>query len=441
LRESLRGLSQAQRTKLLASLPAEAAAALAYDWELHALDKQVEPKGDWVLWLVLAGRGFGKTRIGAEWIRKRVESGEAKRIILAGATSDDLRDIMVEGESGILATAPPWNRPVYIANKNQVLWPNGAVALCITADKPDRFRGKQADTFWADELAAWRYADQAWPMLQLGFRLGRNPRGIITTTPRPIAVVRDLLKRVGSDVAISRGTTYDNRANLAPAFFAQVVKQYENTRLGRQELYAEVLDDNPGALWKRASIDDARVIESPQLKRIVVAVDPAVTSNAASDETGIVVAGIGVDGHGYVLDDVSGIASPNDWAKRVIGAYRRWQADRVVAEVNNGGDLVEANIRTVDPLVSYREVRATRGKAVRAEPIAALYEQGRVHHVGTLAKLEDQMCEWDPALPGRSPDRLDALVWALTDLMLGDTYGPSIAIEIIDREQPFASGF
>ena len=434
-------LTPAQRTALLASLPADVAAALAYDWQLHAIDKQVEPGGDWVLWLVLAGRGFGKTRIGAEWIRRRVESGEARRIILAGATSDDLRDIMVEGESGILATSPPWNRPTYIANKNQLVWPNGAIALCITADKPDRFRGKQADTFWADELAAWRYADQAWPMLQLGFRLGRNPRGIVTTTPRPIAVVRELLGRVGRDVALSRGTTYDNRANLAPAFFAQVVKQYENTRLGRQELYADVLDDNPGALWKRATIDASRVIEAPALKRIVVAVDPAVTSNAASDETGIVVAGLGTDGHGYVLDDVSGVASPNEWATRVMGVYRKWQADRVVAEVNNGGDLVEANIRTVDPLVSYRAVRATRGKALRAEPVAALYEQGRVHHVGTLAKLEDQMCEWDPTAPLRSPDRLDALVWALTDLMLGESYGEKIQIDVLDSGISNAAGF
>jgi len=324
---------------------------------------------------------------------------------------------MIEGESGILAKSPPWNRPRYIANKNRLEWANGAVALCITGEEPDRFRGKQCDTFWADELAAWRYVEDSWPMLQMGFRLGTKPQGLVTTTPRPIKIVKELLAR--EDVAVTRGSTYDNRSNLAKAFFEQVVRQYEGTRLGRQELYAEVLDDNPGSLWNRTQLDDLRVKACPELARIVVAIDPAVSANEHSDETGIVVAGIGRDGIGYVLEDLSGIYTPNEWGNKAVGAYHRWRADRIVAEVNNGGDLVQANIRTADSNVSYREVRATRGKALRAEPISALYEQSRIRHVGMHAKLEDQMCDWNPAASKRSPDRVDALVWALTDLMLG----------------------
>lgn len=413
----LQALTQEQRRAVLRDLPDTVARALLYDWPIWARDKQIAPGWEWVIWLVLAGRGFGKTRLGAEWIRRRVESGEGKRIILAGPTADDLRDVMIEGESGILAVSSPWCMPTYIAQKAKVVWPNGAQALCITAEKPDRFRGKQCDTFWGDELASWRYPD-AWTQLQLGFRLGKRPQGIVTTTPRPIALVKDLLKRKGIDVAVTRGSTYENRANLAPAFFDQVIRQYEGTRLGRQELDAEVLEDNPGALWQRARIDDLRVTEVPEMRRVVVAIDPAVSANRKSDETGIVVAGLGTDGHGYVLDDRSGIYQPAQWAARVVDAFDEHKADRVIGETNNGGDLVESNVRTARASIPYKGVHASRGKQTRAEPISALYEQGRVHHVGCLARLEDQMCSWDPANDDESPDRVDALVWALTFLMV-----------------------
>ena len=420
LRLLLQSLTAEARHELLASLPDNVAATLLYDWPLWAREKQIAPDWDWVVWLVCAGRGFGKTRLGAEWIRARVESGQAKRIILAGPTSDDLRDVMIEGESGLLAVSSPWCKPTYIAQKAKVVWPNGAQALCITAEKPDRFRGKQSDTFWCDELASWRY-QEAWTQLQLGFRLGKQPKGIVTTTPRPIALVKDLLKREGKDVAVTRGSTYENRANLAKAFFDQVIRQYEGTRLGRQELDAEVLEDNPSALWNRTRIDDLRVATAPAMRRVVVAIDPAVTANAKSNETGIIVAGLGIDGHAYVLDDRSGIYQPAQWAARAVEAFDRHEADKVIGETNNGGDLVEANVRTARSTIPYTGVHASRGKQTRAEPISALYEQGRVHHVGCLAKLEDQQCAWDPANDEGSPDRVDALVWALTFLMISGT--------------------
>lgn len=427
----LAALTPEQRKAALASLPDAAARSLIYDWRgIWARDKQIAPAWEWVLWLILAGRGFGKTRLGAEWVREKVESGQAKRLILAGATSDDLRDIMIEGESGLLAVSSPWCMPTYISARNRIEWPNGAQALCITAEKPDRFRGKQADAFWADELAAWRYPD-AWTQLQLGFRLGKKPQGIVTTTPRPIDLVKDLLKRDGVDVAITRGTTYENRANLAPAFYDAVIRQYEGTRLGRQELDAEVLEDNPGALWLRTKIDELRIVPDdrgkvhlPEFRRVVVAVDPAVSSNPRSNETGIIVCALGIDGHGYVIDDRSGIFPPAQWAARVVAAFDKHKADRVIGETNNGGDLVESNVRTARANIPYKGVHASRGKKARAEPVSSLYEQGRVHHVGCLAKLEDQQCGWDPAHDDDSPDRIDALVWGLTELMLGTQQSP-----------------
>lgn len=443
LQSLLARLTPDQRKKALTDLPnqipSDLVTQLAFDWRgIWARDKQLPPDGNWVIWLILAGRGFGKTRTGAEWIQERVESGEARRIIIAGATAEDLRDIQIEGESGILAVAPPWCRPVYIANKNRLIWPNGAQALCITAEKPDRFRGKQCDTFWGDEIASWRYPE-AWDQLQLGFRLGSNPRGIVTTTPRPIPLVRNLLAREGRDVVVTRGTTYENRANLADAFYDQIIRQYEGTRLGRQELNAEVLDDNPGALWHMTRIDELRVDSAPELRRVVVAIDPAVSHNADSDETGIVVAGVGDNGHGYVLDDVSGIYTPEGWRRKVGVAYHRHHADRVVAEVNNGGDLVEANLRAGDgPRLPFLAVHASRGKAVRAEPVAALYEQGRVHHVGCFPRLEDQMCTWDPTCDAHSPDRVDALVWALTNLMVGGVPARPQPWKILPRNPDFA---
>ena len=345
---------------------------------------------------------------------------------LIGATADDARDIMIEGESGILATCPKAERPEYRPSQRKLIWPNGAVSLIFTADEPERLRGKQHGALWADELAAWRYPE-AWMQAKLGLRLGANPQACITTTPKPSALMRELI--ADSATAVTRGTTYDNRENLADAFFASIIKTYEGTRLGRQELNAELLDDNPYGLWTRAQIDALRVNKAPELKRIVVAIDPAVTSNENSDETGIVVAGIGRDDHLYILADLSLIGSPDKWARTAVGGYRTWQADRIIAETNNGGDMVEAVIRQVDRSVSYRKVTATRGKVIRAEPIAALYEQGRAHHVGNFERLEDQMIEFDPtAARQASPDRMDALVWAGTELFGQPIYAQTIAL-------------
>jgi len=398
----------------LKSLNPEELSRLSSNWEeMVARDNQLPPDGAWTIWLVMAGRGFGKTRTGAQFVQRRVEDGLARRVNLVAATAGDARDTMLEGESGLLTIAPKWFRPTYEPSKRRLTWPNWAVGSVYSADNPDRLRGPQCDTFWADELAAWRYP-AAWDQLMFGFRLGQHPQGVVTTTPRPTPVIKGLVNR--SDVVVTRGTTYDNRANLADAFFREIIRNYEGTRLGRQELNAEILKDNPRALWQRDRIDKLRCTESPGLRRVVVAIDPAVSSNEHSDETGIVVVGLGEDGHGYVLDDASGTYTPAQWAARAVSAFDRNRADRVVAEVNNGGDLVEANLRTARSTIPYTSVRASRGKQTRAEPISALYEQGRVHHVGCLHILEDQMCSWDPTSDTYSPDRVDALVWGLTAL-------------------------
>ena len=388
-----------------------------YDWAtMYARPNQLEPAGLWNTWLLLAGRGFGKTRTAAEWIRSRVERGKARRIALLGRTSSEVRDVMIEGESGLLAVCPPWNKPVYEPSKRRLTWPDGSIATTFTADEPDQLRGPQFDTAWADELASFKHLE-AWDNLRFGLRLGKRPRVIVSTTPRPTQIIRDLVADPSTHV--TRGSTYDNKGNLAEDFLKRIVAKYEGTRLGQQELHAEILDDTIGALWKQALIDEHRVKHAPYMRRVVVAVDPSTTSNEDSDECGIVVAGVGEDGHGYVIDDVSEVLSPDGWAKKAVKAYHKHGADRIVAEVNNGGDLVEVTIRAVDRNVSYKKVHASRGKAVRAEPVSALYEQGRVHHVGMHAKLESQMCTWVPGISAKSPDRMDALVWAVTELMLG----------------------
>jgi len=390
---------------------------LLYDWPFWARPKQLPPAGDWNTWLILAGRGFGKTRTGAEWVRDQVETHGKRRVALVARTAADARDTMVEGESGILACCPPWFRPRYEPSRRRLTWPNGAIATTYSGDRPDQLRGPQSDAAWADELAAWRYPE-AWDQLLFGLRLGTDPRVVVTTTPRPTAIIRQLLADARTHV--TRGNTFENRANLAGPALHQLLRKYEGTRMGRQELYAEILDDSSGALWNRAMLDAGRVMNLktlPDLARVVVAIDPAVTSGETADETGIVVAGIGRNGHGYVLSDLTLRESPHRWGSVAVQAYHRYKADRIVAETNNGGEMVELTIRTVDDTVSYRGVHASRGKRTRAEPVAALYEQSRVHHVGALPELEDQMCLWEPGQD--SPDRMDALVWALTDLMLG----------------------
>jgi phage terminase large subunit-like protein len=321
---------------------------------------------------------------------------------------------MVDGESGILAICPNGERPDYKKSERKLVWPSGAQSLIFTADEPERLRGKQHEKLWADEVASWRYED-SWAQAQFGLRLGSNPQSVITTTPKPKKLIKELLK--ASTTHITRGSTYDNRANLAPQFFNAVIKKYEGTRLGRQELNAEVLDDVEGALWTRTMIDDTRMTGNlPDMRRVVVALDPAVSAGEESDETGLIVAGLGVDGFGYVLADLTCKLTPDGWARRAVNAYHEYGADRIVAEVNNGGELVRTVIQTIDARASYKAVHASRGKAIRAEPISALYEQKRIRHVAGLELLEDQLCDYSPMYSDKSPDRMDALVWAFTEL-------------------------
>jgi len=412
---------------MTSSFAAKLIDALEHSWAAIARPNQLPPPGDWwQIWLLLAGRGFGKTRTLAEWVCEQALFGLASRIALVAATAADARDVLVEGESGILAVAPPWFRPIYEPSKRRLTWPNGAIGTTFSAEEPERLRGPQHDAAVCDELGSWS-RPETWDMLQFGLRLGRNPRCLVATTPRPTKLIRELLAREGRDVVVTRGSTYDNRPNLAPGFFDRVIRKYEGTRLGRQELNAELLEDTPGALWSHGIIDAARQAAAPNLARIVVAIDPATTSGEDADETGIVVVGKDNQGHGYVLADASGKYQPIEWAKIAITAYRTHHADRIVAEVNNGGEMVENTLRMVDPNIPFTAVRASRGKVTRAEPVSALYEQGRMHHVGTFPQLEDQMTnftsDFDRQSAGYSPDRVDALVWAVTDLMLTDMKG------------------
>jgi len=412
------------------TLTDDEAIVLAYDWDYWRRPEQAQPpdvdeKGvAWNIWLMLAGRGTGKTRVGAETVREWMGTGVCRRMHLVARTARDVRDTMVEGESGILAVCEGdcGGRPDYQPSKSRLVWPDGGQAALFTAEKYDLLRGPQCDGWWADELAAWQYAQAAWDMLQMGARLGDRCRGLVTTTPRPIKVIKDLMAR--KDCVVVRGSTYDNIANLSGNIRETVLSKYEGTRLGRQELLGEILDDNPLALWRRADIDDNRAAEGfdpTTLNLIVTGVDPAITATVESDDTGIVV--IGRDDqyppHFYVLDDATvSAASPDKWGKAVIAAHRLNRGDRIVAEANQGGDMVISTIKQVDPTVLVRKVHASRGKRTRAEPISALYEQGRVHHVGfSFDNLEEQMCEWEPGQD--SPDRMDALVWAITAAMEG----------------------
>lgn len=417
----------------MAGLTDHDALALVHDWRVWARDEQLAPPGGWFAWLVLAGRGFGKTRTGAEWVLERVRAG-AKRIALVAPTAADARDTMVEGESGILARAHPSERPLYEPSKRRLTFPGGAVATCFAAEKPDRLRGPQHDTAWCDELCAWKYPQSTWDMLVFGMRLG-DPRICVTTTPRPIPTLKDILRDPAT--AITRGSTYDNASNLARRFLDRLKRKHEGTRLGRQELFAELLEDTPGALWTLATFERNRVVAAPDLSRLVVAVDPQASAPPDEDagddtappgaETGIVAAGVDARGEGYVLADRSGRLSPAEWGERAVLLHDELRADAIVGEVNNGGAMVEHVIvaaaeklyrekKRPTPRVVFRSVTASRGKETRAEPIAALDEQGRIHHVGVLSALEDQCSTWVPG--GRSPDRLDARVWALSVLML-----------------------
>lgn len=417
LAEQIAALPETERRSILDGVTIEEASALLYDWQFWARPKQLPPPGDWRYWLLLAGRGFGKTRTISEWARAQAEAMPGSVGHIVGATAADVRDVLIEGPGGIEAVSPPWFEPLYEPSKRRLTWPNGTIALLFSADEPNRLRGPQCHWAIADEFAAWRYP-VAWDNLMFGLRLGSDPRCAVATTPKPAPHVKELVAQ--PHTITTRGSTYENRGNLAPAFFQQIISKYEGTRLGRQEIYAEMLEDVPGALWKRDLLEQGRVVSPPDLAVVAVAVDPAVSATSGSAETGIITGGISggplAQAHGYVLEDNSLTGSPLEWARAAVAAYHRHHADFIVVEVNNGGDLVAANIRTIDPAVKIVEVRATRGKYTRAEPVASLYEQARIHHVGYFAGLEDQLCEWVPG--DKSPDRLDALVWLFTRLLV-----------------------
>jgi len=404
--------------------------ALPWLFEFWALPHQLPPEGAWRTWVIMGGRGAGKTRAGAEWVRAQVEgagpkdAGRARRVALVGETVDQVREVMVMGDSGILACSPPDRRPAWEATRKRLVWPNGAVAQVFSAHEPESLRGPQFDAAWADELAKWKRAEEAWDMLQFALRLGDAPRQVVTTTPRAVPVLKAILQNPST--VLTNAPTEANRAYLAASFLEEVRARYGGTRLGRQELDGEFLEDVEGALWSHRGIDACRVDRAPKLDRVVVAVDPAVSHGRGSDACGIVVAGAVTEGppqdwRAYVLEDATvSAARPADWAKAALAAMERHGAERLVAEVNQGGDLVESVIRQIDPMVPYRALRAGRGKAARAEPVAALYEQGRVRHLPGLEALEDEMCRMTVRgfAGGGSPDRTDALVWALTELMI-----------------------
>ena len=378
----------------------------------------------WTTWLMLGGRGAGKTRLGAEWVhalalgRSPYADRRHRQIALIGETEHDAREVMIEGVSGLLRIVPRDERPLWIPTRRRLEWPNGAVAQVFSAEDPEQLRGPQFHAAWSDELAKWRHAEDAYNMLQFGLRLGHRPRQLITTTPRATPLIKQLM--AAPRTAVTRAATHVNAAFLSPTFLTDIVDCYDGTQLGRQEILAEIIEDRAGALWTRAMIEECRVRATPPLGRIVVAVDPPAGGPQGSGACGIVAAGRAEDGTIYVLEDatVAGLG-PSGWAAKAVAVYRRHQADTMVAEVNQGGDMVRAVIRQVDDAVPVKSVHATRDKWVRAEPVAMMYAQGRVKHVDPpLARLEDEMCELElnGLSGGRSPDRLDALVWAVTEL-------------------------
>ena len=420
----------AAREAFLQSLTEGELRALPYLFEFWALDHQLPPRQDWSSWVILGGRGAGKTRAGAEWVRSMVEGarpgdpGRARRVALVGETIEQAREVMVFGESGILACSPPDRRPEWISGRKKLIWPNGAEATVYSAFEPEALRGPQFDAAWADELGKWRKGQEAWDMLQFGLRLGTRPQVCVTTTPRNAPVLKDLLARDSS--VRTHAPTEANRAYLADSFLEEVRARYAGTRLGRQELDGVMLTDVAGGLWSGPVIDAALVEVLPVMDRIVVAVDPPVSGHNRSDDCGIVVVGVTMQGppqdwRAYVIEDATvSAASPLDWAKAAVAAMQRHGAERLVAEVNQGGAMVETVVRQIDPLVPFRAVHASKGKAARAEPVAALYEQGRVKHVRGLQKLEEQMGQMTVGgfMGKGSPDRVDALVWAIQDAMI-----------------------
>lgn len=423
------------RERIVNTLNQEERNEWRFHWEIQARESQLAPNGNWRSWLILAGRGFGKTRAGAEWVRMIAENNSEARIALVSSSLTEARSVMVEGESGVLACCSPERRPTFEASLRRVRFPNGAQAQLFSAAEPESLRGPQFSHAWCDEIGKWPLshdrATRAWDNLLLGLRLGKDPRIAVTTTPRAVPIVQRLIDAEESqNVRITRGSTYDNAANLPQKFLEAIESEFGGSRLARQEIAGEMLSDLEGTLWPRATLEMSRTNAfDTDWRRVVVAVDPPISSSG--DECGIIVAGLSEDDIAHVLADCSlGQAKPSDWAKAVAAAAQKWNADRVIAEANQGGAMVESVLRAANAALPVKLVHASRGKIARAEPIAALYETGKVRHCSSFPQLEDQMCGMliggEYAGPGRSPDRADALVWALTELMLGQVANPSV---------------
>jgi phage terminase large subunit-like protein len=408
---------------------------LKYTWRAWARDSQLPPEGDWSTWCIISGRGWGKTRTGAEWVIEKAWMYPGGHIALVGRTVADVRDVMIKGISGILAVSPPWFMPKYEPSKRLLTWPNSSYATTYSADEPDQLRGPNHSFAWGDERAAWQY-DDAYDQLSFGLRIepapGVNPQALITTTPRNTKAMKELVS--DPSTVVTRRSMHENRENLSPRFIREIERRYGGTRLGLQEIEGHIIDDIDGALWKRKWIDDGRVIKYPDLKRIVVAVDPPASSPETSNnpaECGIVVVGLGIDDHGYVLADCSLVGTPDEWAGEVLAAYTKFCADLIVGEVNNGGEMVGHTIKTAAKMagmgnVPYEAIRASRGKQIRAEPVSTLYKNQHVHHVGVHPDLEFQLCNW--VLGEKSPDRLDSAVWGVTKLMLPEGVGGGVLL-------------
>lgn len=446
--QDLRKLPPEQVKKVLSELTPKQLEELTYDWSFWGRPEQQEPKGNWKIWLPLAGRGWGKTRCGAEWVRHRIKSGD-RRIACVAPTKGDVRRVMVEGESGLLNICWKGDRtyagremgfPTWSPTNNTITWANGARAEFFSAEDPERLRGPQFHSAWCDEICAWTRMEETWDMLQFTLRLGKNPRILVTTTPKPVKLLRNILKPENIEsgrVYKTSGSSYENSDNIN----LEALSEYEGTRLGRQELYAEILDEAAGALWNRKMIDDAQfnlpedcIVHSEdgkavdfkesrkefakKLTKVVVSVDPAITANEESDLTGIIVAGIDINGTAYILEDATDMYLPEQWAAKAISLYNEYEADLIVAERNQGGEMVRSTLRTVDDAVPIKLVHASRGKYARAEPVSSLYERGKVKHLKYLEQLEEQMVTWEPLGSIGSPDRLDAMVWAVTNLLL-----------------------
>lgn len=433
--EILQAIPPGERIRKLSGFNPEERRELATHWQLWARPEQLPPPGEWRTWLIMAGRGFGKTRAGAEWVRAVAKANPQGHIALVGATLPEVRAVMVEGESGLLAVGPENQRPRFEPSLRRLIWPNGAMATIYSALEPEALRGPQHSHAWCDEIAKWDNASaraiRAWDNLLLGLRLGEAPRVLATTTPRAVPLVQRLLAEPAEDIVVTRGSTEDNRANLPTRFVADIRRTFGKSLLGRQELDGELIADIEGALWTRSLLEDCREAAAPQLARVVVAVDPPASSSG--DACGIVVAGVALDGTAHVLADVSvEKARPERWARAVATAAETWHADRVVAEANQGGEMVRSVLRAAQQSLPIRLVHASRGKAARAEPVAALYEAGRVRHAGCFPALEDELCGLVVGGayqgPGRSPDRADALVWALSELMLGKNVEPRVMV-------------